>query len=393
LKDVFQLEAIKKKYANRWYRSIQLISQRFLTLWVRDKKVLMFSIVRNVINGASVGGAFLNADDFISIQGALFQTGVFILLGSLQSSSGLVADRVLYHKQANANFYSAWPYVLGRAISQLPQVRGECVSLYLLSSYLTNLLFAFSRPMKPKTLLLDTLVSGAILYYMIGLADRDSFPNFVIYSVVLFVFATLMNQQMALFASFGTNSQVQVYGACTLFFAILFSGFIIPLQTIPDYLSWIYWWNPFAWAYNALILNEVYSGRWSNPDAILIANGFVKPDGSVLDEAYIGWGVLYMSIYWIVCCIFTALGLTYATDSNGAGAAPEKIVDSGDVQETNQDQSKIVIPFKPLALSFQNLCYEVTASTSKEKLMLLKNINGIFHPGRMCALMGSSGAG
>jgi hypothetical protein len=140
-------------------------------------------------------------------------------------------------------------------------------------------------------------------------------------------------------------------------------------------------------------LNEVYSGRWSNPDAILIANGFVKSDGSVLDAAYIGWGVLYMTIYWIVCCICTALGLTYATDSNGAGAVLEKIVDSGDVQETNQDQSIIVIPFKPLTLSFQNLCYEVTASTSKEKLMLLKNVNGIFHPGRMCALMGSSGAG
>jgi energy-coupling factor transporter ATP-binding protein EcfA2 len=125
LEGVFQLEAIKKKYANKWYRSIQLISQRFLTLWIRDKKVLMFSIVRNVINGASVGGAFFNAGDFISIQGALFQTGIFILLGSLQSSSGLVEDRVLYHKQAKANFYSAWPYVFGQAISQLPQVRGD----------------------------------------------------------------------------------------------------------------------------------------------------------------------------------------------------------------------------------------------------------------------------
>jgi ABC-type multidrug transport system fused ATPase/permease subunit len=282
------------------------------------------------------------------------------------------------------------------SVGQFPSYRRFvviCISLHLLSSYLINLLFAFSRPMKPKTLLLDTLVSGTILYYMIGLADRESFSNFVIYSVVLFVFATLMNQQMALFASFGTNAQVQVYGACTLFFAILFSGFIIPLDTIPNYFSWIYWLNPFAWAYNALILNEVYSGRWSNPDAILIANGFVKSDGSVLDAAYIGWGVLYMTIYWIVCCICTALGLTYATDSNGAGAVLEKIVDSGDVQETNQDQSIIVIPFKPLTLSFQNLCYEVTASTSKEKLMLLKNVNGIFHPGRMCALMGSSGAG
>lgn len=119
---IFHLEALKSKYANKWWRSIYLISRRFLTLWIRDRKVLLFSVIRNVMNGASVGGAFLNAEDFISIQGALFQAGIFILLGSLQSVSGLVEDRTLYYKHAGANFYSAWPYVIGRAISQMPQV-------------------------------------------------------------------------------------------------------------------------------------------------------------------------------------------------------------------------------------------------------------------------------
>jgi ABC-type multidrug transport system ATPase subunit len=125
---IFHLEALKSKYANNWRRSILLISRRFLTLWVRDKKVLLFSVIRNVVNGASVGGAFLNAHDFISIQGALFQTGIFILLGSLQSVSGLVEDRKLYYKHSDANFYSAWPYVIGRAVSQVPQVRYTGIS-------------------------------------------------------------------------------------------------------------------------------------------------------------------------------------------------------------------------------------------------------------------------
>ena len=80
--NMLQLEAVKKKYANQWYRSTLLISRRFLTLWVRDRKVLAFSILRNVVNGASVGGVFFNADDFVSIQGAIFQTGIFVLLGT-----------------------------------------------------------------------------------------------------------------------------------------------------------------------------------------------------------------------------------------------------------------------------------------------------------------------
>lgn len=79
--NVLQLEAVRQKFANQGYRSLELITKRFLTLWARDKKVLAFSILRNVINGASVGGAFFNADNFISIQGAMFQTGIFVLLG------------------------------------------------------------------------------------------------------------------------------------------------------------------------------------------------------------------------------------------------------------------------------------------------------------------------
>lgn len=40
----------------------------------------------------------------------------------MQASSGLIQDRVIYYKHADANFYSAWPFVFGRVISQLPQV-------------------------------------------------------------------------------------------------------------------------------------------------------------------------------------------------------------------------------------------------------------------------------
>ena len=359
-----KFEAVKHKYANHWYRSTILITRRFLTLWVRDKAVLAFSVVRNVINGASVGGVFINAEDFISIEGALFQTGIFVLLGSLQTSSGLVSDRVLFYKHADANFYSAWPYVCGRTLSQIPQ-----------------------------TLLMDTIVSGTVLYFMIGLADRESASNFFTFLLILFLFSLVMNQQLAVFASFASEARLPVYTSCTLFVSILFSGFILPFSTIPDYLVWLYWWNPFAWAYRAFILNEAYSGRWTDPEALLAASGFVKHDGSSFGEKWIWWGVLYMFVYFLICSIFTALGLIYSWNT-GDHVAPQETHQHKNTRKSETDtERRIEIPFKPLTLSFQDLCYEVSASTSKEKLLLLKNANGIFRPGRMCALMGSSGAG
>lgn len=173
---ILQMDAVRHKYANGFFRSLTLITRRFLLLWVRDRKVLIFSVVRNIINGASVGGAFLNATDFLSIQGAMFQTGIFVLLGSLQTISGLVSERTIYDKQANASFYSAWPYVIGKSMSQIPQ-----------------------------TFLLDTLVSGATLYYMIGLGGRTDFLNFLAYAVILFAFATLTNQQVCMIQYLAKN--------------------------------------------------------------------------------------------------------------------------------------------------------------------------------------------
>eukprot|EP00934_Nitzschia_sp_Nitz4_P008875 Nitzschia sp. Nitz4//scaffold239_size30010//18370//23136//NITZ4_008013-RA/size30010-snap-gene-0.33-mRNA-1//1//CDS//3329543571//8865//frame0 len=361
----FHLAALQQKFANQFHRSVYLITKRFLTLWFRDKKVLTFSVVRNLINGISVGGAFLNASDFISIQGALFQTGVFILLGSLQGIAGLLEERTFFYKHSAANFYSAWPYVFGRAVSQMPQ-----------------------------TLLLDTIVSGSVLYWMIGLGGRSSFLNYFVFLVILFVFATLMNQLMGMYASFSSESRLQVFSAVTLFVGILFSGFIVPVATIPEFYLWLYWLNPFAWTYNALVVNEAYSGRWEDPELLLAANGFVKPDGTVFDDMWIGLGLFYMISFWLLTVVGTALGLTHWRAPTSTGTVPRKpttpAIDSSGSVDAGY---RIEMPFKPLTLAFEDLSYEVTASTTKESLKLLKGVSGIFRPGRLCALMGTSGAG
>ena len=61
-----------------------------------------------------------------------------------------------------------------------------------------------------------------------------------------------------------------------------------------------------------------------------------------------------------------------------------------------------VLPFRPLALTFQNMCYWVPRpgsargrGKSKEggELQLLKEVTGAFRPGVLTALVGVSGAG
>lgn len=88
--EVAELPELQQKYANSFLRSSRLILNRFLTLWIRDKRVIIAGAAKNILMGVSVGGVFFNADDPISIQGALFQTGLFIMLGM----SSLIASRM-----------------------------------------------------------------------------------------------------------------------------------------------------------------------------------------------------------------------------------------------------------------------------------------------------------
>ena len=186
-------KSVKRKYANNFFRSTQLILWRFLKLWVRDRRILIAGAIKNIIMGVSVGGIYFSTTDVISIQGALFQGILFIMLGmsvkqsmkrktwlkltchlcrrkqvpcrirlpcwkivlfftskqvSMQKRLGLplkapVLDACLCITRfcsTDANFYSAWPFVFGRAISQLPQVRAfayHFCSFFVLTRQLT----------------------------------------------------------------------------------------------------------------------------------------------------------------------------------------------------------------------------------------------------------------
>jgi ABC-type multidrug transport system ATPase subunit len=75
-----QIRAIRQKYANAFPRAVWLNLKRSLTLWTRDKRVLIANAVKNGIMGISVGGVFFQTEDVVSILGVLFQSMLFIML-------------------------------------------------------------------------------------------------------------------------------------------------------------------------------------------------------------------------------------------------------------------------------------------------------------------------
>ena len=81
-----QWHAVQKKYANSFPRAAWLNLVRNLTIWKRDRRVLIANAVKNAIMGISVGGVFFQTEDVISILGVLFQGMLFIMLGKALKS-------------------------------------------------------------------------------------------------------------------------------------------------------------------------------------------------------------------------------------------------------------------------------------------------------------------
>ena len=264
--------------------------------------------------------------------------------------------------------------------------------------------------------LIDVLIFGTICYFMVGLENAAT--NYFIFIALLFVFSIVMNQQISIFTAIcSSKGSVQAASSGILFFNLVFSGFIVPPSEIPNYYSWLYWWVPLSWTYRALLVNEFWSPSYdiignnatnqTEGEEALYSGGMVHK-GEPFGTEWIGYAFAYQVPYILLCTFVTGACLKYVrVEPKSSPMVPEKSPELGqDNQKTENalgsevghaeagiDNGEIAIPFIPVTLSFADICYDVKASKGKETIRLLNNVYGMFESGRMCALMGSSGAG
>jgi ABC-type multidrug transport system ATPase subunit/ABC-type multidrug transport system permease subunit len=196
---------------------------------------------------------------------------------------------------------------------------------------------------------------------------------------------------------------------------IIFSGFIVTKDNIPDFLIWGHWISPMSWSLRALAINQyrsssfdvcVYEGiDYCKTYGLTMGEYSLKLFSMQTDEAWIAYGIAYTFAIYLVFIFLSYLGLEYIRYE-----APENV----DISETSEDSESyalietpknadnctVEIPSRsrhsvdPVTVAFQNLWYSVQdPHNPKESLTLLKGVSGFALPGSITALMGSSGAG
>ena len=79
--------------------------------------------------------------------------------------------------------------------------------------------------------------------------------------------------------------------------------------------------------------------------------------------------------------------------TGGSLGGDEDIDDQTSAEKSSTSGSFVSLEARGVTLTFKDVNYLVKASTTKDKLHLLKGISGHFTAGKLTALMGSSGAG
>eukprot|EP00742_Colponemidia_sp_Colp-10_P003656 GILJ01003891.1.p1 GENE.GILJ01003891.1~~GILJ01003891.1.p1 ORF type:complete len:1450 (-),score=269.52 GILJ01003891.1:263-4612(-) len=378
----------------------------------RDKTMVIPRIMSAIFNGVVYGTLFigLGSNDFLNKYGLL----VFILMncGFNNFAELPVADqaRHVVSKQLGAGFYPAITYVFSVILSFVPIIA------------------------------LDTILFTTIMYWLPGLAPEAGRYFFLMFC--FFVTELAMSTFFRSIAYSAKNVDVARQMSMPVFTVmLLFCGFMILRNKIPDWLIWLYWINPMAWGLRSLAQNEFLYSGYDSPisgsgSSIRAGDQYLAAYSFETDPVYKWAGIAFNAGCFLLFSMLCAWLLVHVTppaqlgtkrvikkavqsesseEDEASDLAEDGMISPDAIQQTvsvNIEQpiptrrsttgaaSKLsALPFTPVTLAWKDISYTVfVQGTGKNKKtvtpkQLLHNVNGFAKPGTLTALMGSSGAG
>ncbi|XP_044495115.1 ABC transporter G family member 35-like [Mangifera indica] len=370
-----------------------------------------------------------NEEDGALYIGALLFSLIINMFNGFAELSLMISRLPVFYKQRDLKFHPAWTFTVPTFLLRIP------ISVF------------------------ESLVWIALTYYTMGFAPEAS--RFFKHLLAVFLIQQMAAGIFRLTAAVcRTMIIANTGGALTLLLVFLLGGFILPKDQIPKWWSWGYWVSPLTYGFNAFAVNEMYAPRWMDKKAsdsdtrlgVAILRSFDIPTDKnwfwIGVAALFGFTVLFNVLFTFALMYLNPLGKPQAILSEETAAEieaeqeeprlvrpkskkdsfprslssidtnsremiirrmssrsnPNGLSRNGDasLEAANGVAPKrgMVLPFTPLAMSFDTVNYYVDMPPEmkeqgvvEDKLQLLRGVTGAFRPGVLTALMGVSGAG
>ncbi|KAI2709365.1 hypothetical protein DTO039G3_53 [Penicillium roqueforti] len=370
--------------------------RQFQVIW-GDKLSLFVKVGSAIIQALVCGSLFYNlAEDSSSIflrPGVCFFPVLYFLLESLSETTASFMGRPILSRQKRFGFYRPTAFAIANAITDIPVVvfQVTCFSL--------------------------------ILYFMASLQMNAGkfFTFWIIVIAQTLCFVQLFRAVGAVCKQFGNASKVSGL-LSTVFF--VYGGYLIPFHKMHVWFRWIFYLNPGAYAFEALMANEFVGRKFTciEPDYLPYGTGYSSSvsvhrgcsvlgsdDEGIIDGAkYIqeqysysvhhiwrSFGILIG--FWFFFIFLTSCGLELRNSQSGSsvllykrGSEKTRGKEEGE-KPKEADAGALLGSVKQSTFTWKDLDYHVPFHG--EKKQLLSKVFGFVQPGNLVALMGASGAG
>ncbi|KAG0495050.1 hypothetical protein HPP92_006044 [Vanilla planifolia] len=340
--------------------------------------------------------------------GALLYGLILNIFNSFAEQSLAIMRLRVFFKQRDLLFYPTWVFTLPNCIIRIP------ISV------------------------LETGVWVFVTYYIVGFAPESSrlFKQFLIIFLAQQMAAGLFRLVAGLARHMTTGNMSTCIIAITLFAV---SGFVLPQGLLPKWCMLVYWLSPLTYAFNSIVINEMFSPRWMEkfaPDGRRLGVAVLQNFDLFTDEIWYWKSASVLLAYGIFFNILFTLTVKHVHPLSKPNSIileePEVEIKSRsfDLNEGKNLEIKnhfesastrsgtpdwhscdgynsvtnrtsfgigLSLPFEPLSMSFKELNYYVNVPQGQgvtgNKIQLLRGVSGAFRQGILTALMGESGAG
>ncbi|KAL4890653.1 ABC-2 type transporter-domain-containing protein [Aspergillus ambiguus] len=382
-------------YTTSLLSQIAACTVRQFQIMAGDKLSLAIKVISAILQALVCGSIFYDLKpDSTSIflrPGVLFFPVLYFLLESLGETTASFMGRPILIRQKRFAFYRPTAFCIANAITDIPMVivQVTCFSL--------------------------------ILYFMAALQmDAGRFFTFwIVITAQTLCFMQMFRAIGALCKQFGNASKISGL-LSTIFF--VYGGYLIPFEKMHVWFRWIFYLNPGAYAFEALMANEFvglelecvepdyfpYGIGYNDAAASSRACSVPGSDGNMINGAsYIreqysysvhhiwrSFGVIVG--FWAFFIFLTAVGFELRNSQGGSsvllykrGSEKKRPVDI--TLKPKADPGVLTSPAKQSTFTWNNLDYHVPFHGQKKQL--LDQVFGYVKPGNLVALMGCSGAG
>ncbi|KAI1314533.1 hypothetical protein EDD11_002008 [Mortierella claussenii] len=408
--------SVKNPYTISFAAQVKTLTVRQVQLTRGDMTSVFSRYASNVIKAIIVGSVFYkletNASGTFTRGGVLFFALLFNALISQAELPMAMQGRPILYKHKGFAMYRPSAFAIAQICVDIPLIIAQIV------------------------------LFSVVLYFMAGLQLEAG--KWFFFCLILFITALCMTAFFRMWAAVSATFDAASRNSGLILLAlILYSGYMIPYQSMHPWFIWIFWINPLAYAFKALISNEMRGLEFNCAGPTMIPHGpsytdvqyqvcslpGSEPAKTIVDgsrylyaayrykTAEMWLDVLAVFLFWLLFVTITCFALEkvefgkggFSTNVFKKGSA---VIDNKPEDEESRPAASVstVAGTNPSAakgnsgielemakgsvFAWENLDYVVPYKADPSgKKQLLNGIAGLVKPGTMTALMGSSGAG